>query len=62
MSSTIITVIFFRSYLSNKYGLAPKELEVHAQCDMLDHVGECLYFLQLRCYFYFVDSISGIKS
>ena len=31
----------FSSYLSNKYGLAPKDDKVKAQCDMLNHVGEC---------------------
>ncbi|KAL5250186.1 hypothetical protein ACHWQZ_G016046 [Mnemiopsis leidyi] len=38
-------------YLSNKYGLAPKELEVHAQCDMLDHVALDLTMMGVRVFY-----------
>lgn len=38
-------------YLSNKYGLAPKDFAVHAQCDMLDHVAIDLTMLGVRLFY-----------
>lgn len=35
-------------YLSTKFGLAPKEFSVHAQCDMLDHVAYDLIVVGAR--------------
>jgi len=38
-------------YLSNKYGLAPKEFSAHAHCDMLDHVAIDMTNMGVRLFY-----------